>query len=129
MDIYYARPTTFYDLIEPFSDEVQEIARHLRALIFEVFPQTREEICGDTRAANAVYSNGDTGDLISGIHPCEDHCKLYVHFLGDNKTPGVSLDNDSQNVRQTHIYTLEDVADLNIKQMLRTARANSHPAG
>lgn len=107
--MYEEPPTTFEEMMHPFSTEVQETAHWLRTLIRESFPQVTETIYGGSKVANALYSIDDPNAVALGIQGGGSFVKLFVHDPHLLGKPSFKLEGKGKHSR--HIKFTEPPVD------------------
>jgi len=107
MTTYQTKPITFAELIAPYPADVQAIARRLRGLIQETLPDAAEHIYGGAKIGNALYSIGNPDNVICGIQPATDLCRLYVHNVHDLKHPELKFEGSGKSARHVKVRSVD----------------------
>lgn len=126
MATYQTKPTTFDELIKPYSADVQAIARWLRGLIQEVLPDAAENIYGGTKIGNALYSIGDPNNVICGIQPAAELCRLFVHSVHDARHRELKIEGSGKNARHVKVRQVGKPSADALKWLIKQAVATKN---
>lgn len=124
MTPYSTNPTTFEALIAPFPGDIQEIAGQLRQLVREALPDAEENIYGGAKVANALYSLGGSANVICGIQPAPELCRLYVHHIHGLSHPELKIEGKGKHARHVKVRSLAEVKPDTLGWLLKQARDN-----
>lgn len=111
-------PQSFADVIAPQTPEIQRVAEHLREVIRTALPEAREGIYGGAKTQMALYSLDHDQDVICGIQPAADHCKLYIHRVTKEDTPDLKLEGKGKSTRHVKIGSAKEVDPASIHALL-----------
>lgn len=103
MSTYATPPTTFDELVAPFSREIREAATALRTLVLASIPEAREHVSGGLKFAMALYSIGATTNVACGLQPTAANVKYFLHHLRDGDVPGLKLEGSGKHARHVKI--------------------------
>ncbi len=126
MATYQTKPTTFDELIAPYSTDVQAIAGWLRGLIQEALPDAAENIYGGAKIGNALYSIGDASHVICGIQPAADLCRLFIHNVHNVKHPELKIEGSGKNARHVKVREVGKPSAEALKWLLEQAIVNKN---
>ncbi len=122
MTTYAEPPTSFEALIAPFPETIRQIAAQLRQQILDLLPEAHEHVSGGHRIANVLYSLGHPNNVVCGLQPAADHCKLFLHHVHPGDVPGVRLEGSGKYVRHVKVRTLAEAQAPTIPALLERAR-------
>lgn len=125
MTIYSETPTDFSMLIAPFPAPIQDLAAKLRALILQTLPQLTETVSGGKTVGNALYSLNTPNDVLCGIQPNEQCCKLFIHFYDSVKNMGFKIEGSGKNARHIKFFPDNNVPGDELVSLLNTIYQNS----
>jgi len=122
MTIYSRPPGTFDDVVEPFPAGVRETACLLRRVIRDLLPEADENVYGGLKMANVLYSIGRDTNVICGLQPTKNHCKLYLHHVKPDDVPNVKIEGSGKNVRHIKVFRLSEADAPEIRSVIELAR-------
>lgn len=111
-------PQSFADVIAPHTPEIQRIAERLREVVRTALPGTREGIYGGEKMRMALYSLDNDQDVVCGIQPANDHCKLYIHRVNTDDTYDLRLEGKGKSTRHVKIRSAKEVDPASIHALL-----------
>ena len=121
MGIYAKPPTTFDDLIEPFSADVRGAACTLRKAVRAAVPDAVETVSGGKSVGHALYSIGHATNVVCVIQPSANHCKLYLHRVARADAPGLVLEGSGKNSLHVKVASTKSAASADIAAALTLA--------
>ncbi|MDX1555936.1 MAG: DUF1801 domain-containing protein [Xanthomonadales bacterium] len=122
-------PTRFSELIEPLPKEIGAIATRLRGIIRKALPDADENVSGGARFGMALYSIGGVNNVICGIQPTADMCKLFFHEWQALKDAGYRLEGSGKHARHVKVRGMDEVDADRLVEMIRLARKASGLSG
>ena len=115
-------PTSFGELLEPLTEDIREVATRLRSIIKATLPDADETVSGGTRIGMALYSINGPNNVICGIQPTDNTCKLFFHGWRKLKTSGYRLEGSGKNARHIKIHSIQELEAEKVAEMLKIAR-------
>ena len=110
---YSTPPTTFDEMLSPYSEEIGQIARELREIVQTHFTDLDENIYGGKKVANALYSKGGPNNVLYGIQCGDKACKLFIHFFENVSGMGYKIEGAGKNARHIKFSQSQDI-DLSL---------------
>lgn len=114
-------PTSFSGLLAPLPKDIREVATRLRSIVKTVIPEADEAVSGGAKMGMALYSIEGANNVICGIQPTEDMCKLYFHGWEHLKTAGYRLEGSGKNARHIKIRSSKELEPAAITAMINIA--------
>jgi hypothetical protein len=116
-----ARPKTFAAMCARHRGEPAKIAKRLRSIVTDVLGARGidEGIYGGAAVALALYSRGGTANVLCGISPAADHCKLFVHYLRRLDHPTWVLQGTGKHALHIKLARAADVVTTDVAAILR----------
>ncbi|HXI02333.1 MAG TPA: DUF1801 domain-containing protein [Candidatus Saccharimonadales bacterium] len=111
-----AQVGTFDDLVRGCDPEVQEIARRLQALVFEVIPDAEEVTY--LRWRITLYKKRTE---ICGIQPAGDRCNFYLTKGAYLHDPEGILEGTGKLIRHVKVRSVVGTAAESIRELLKQA--------
>ncbi len=115
-------PTNFGDLLEPLPTDVREVATRLRDIINATIPDADEAVSGGTKMGMALYSIDGPNNVICGIQPTDDMCKLFFHGWEHLRKSGYQLEGYGKHARHIKIRAARELEAEEIAKVLKTVR-------
>jgi len=112
---------TFDDVIAESSDEIQEIARTLRALIADVLPGVTEVPWANQKIAGYGVGPKKMSEHFSYIAPQTNHVNLGFMYGADLDDPDNLLEGTGKALRHIKIKTLDDVERPAVRDLVERA--------
>ncbi|WP_248517225.1 DUF1801 domain-containing protein [Salinarchaeum laminariae] len=114
-------PTSFEALLEPLPADVRDVATRLRELIQATIPDADESVSGGAKMGIALYSIGGANNVVCGIQPTEDTCRLFFHGWKQLEDGGYRLDGSGKNARHIKIRSPEELDLDDVEKMIEIA--------
>lgn len=124
MPTYSTPPTNFSELVQPVPRNIQSVANQLRHIIQGTLPDADEQVSGGKKFGNALYSIGQPTNVICGIQPTENFCRLFFHGWQELQKQGYNLSGTGKNARHIKIYSLIQIDPESIRKMIQIAKMN-----
>ena len=114
---------TFDAMLKPLPESIRSAALELRHIVRAALPEADEGIYGGPKIGMAIYSIAGPNNVICGIQPTGDNCKLCFHGWEALVADGYKLEGSGKNARHVKIRSLRDIDAAEITRMLAVARA------
>lgn len=114
-------PTTFEELLQPHPADVREVATRLRAIVEDTVPDADEAVSGGSKMGMALYSVGGANNVVCGIQPTENTCRLFFHGWEHLENSGYRLDGSGKNARHVKIRSSQELDPDEIANMIELA--------
>lgn len=125
MAVYTTKPENFSEMIEPFPDEIQKVAKSLRKLILNTFEEADENIYGGLIVSTALYSYKDKMKVFCGIQPHDKFCRLFLHNLFDYHSDKIKIEGSGKNARHIKVSSFNKELAEDLTKVLDTAYKNT----
>lgn len=122
MTSYPSAPTTFEDLLKPLPKHACEITILLRKIIRSKLPEADEHVSGGQKIGMLLYSIEGANNVVCGVQPTEDHCKLFFHGWKEIQKRGFKLEGSGKNARHVKFRVPSDVNPDDLIEMINIAR-------
>ncbi|HMO16283.1 MAG TPA: DUF1801 domain-containing protein [Pirellulaceae bacterium] len=114
-------PENFEELMRPLPKDVREIATRLRAIVKATIPDADEAVSGGTKIGMALYSINGANNVICGIQPTENMCKLFFHGWEQLKKSGYRLEGSGKHARHIKIHSTQELESEKVADMIEIA--------
>lgn len=114
-------PTTFPELLQPLPADVREVATRLRAMVQAAVPDADEAVSGGARMGMALYSIDGPNNVICGIQPTANMCRLFFHGWKQLEEFGYRLEGSGKNARHIKIRSSEELDPDTVADMIGIA--------
>lgn len=116
-----AGPTSFEELLEPLPADVRDVATRLRAIVEAAIPDADEAVSGGAKIGMALYSVDGANDVVCGIQPTEDTCKLFFHGWEQLEDAGYRLEGSGKHARHVKIRSIQELDPEAVEGMIEVA--------
>lgn len=115
-----------HDLLDDFSQEVQQLCMSVRARIFELVPDAQEKVMRGYNSLAYGFGGGMKGEFASIVlHP--RHVNLQLHRGTELPDPARLLEGTGKNMRHVKIRSTETIGSEAVKELIEAAIALSRP--
>lgn len=114
-------PTSFGDLLEPLPKDVRDVATRLRVIVETALPDADEAVSGGAKMGMALYSIDGANNVICGIQPTENVCKLFFHGWEQLEEAGYRLEGSGKYARHVKIRSVQDLEPERVADMVKIA--------
>lgn len=115
-------PTSFGGLLGPLPKDVREVATRLRAIVKATIPEADKAVSGGAKMGMVLYSINGPNNVICGIQPTEDMCKLFFHGWEQLKKAGYRLEGSGKHARHIKIRSSQKLEPETVADMIKIAR-------
>ncbi len=110
---------SFDDMITGQASAVSTTARELRRMLLKAEPRLEEQISGGAKIKVALYGIGGPNNIIAGIQPAADHCKLYLHFTDKINLETPPLEGKGKHAKHVKVTQLTPEWEQKLAEMVR----------
>lgn len=111
--------TDFEQLLDPLPKDIRETAIRFRAIVKATIPNADESVSGGAKMGMALYSINGPNNVICGIQPTEDICKLFFHCWAQLKKSGYRLEGTGKHARHIKVGSPEELEADAISEMIK----------
>lgn len=118
----------FEKTIETFSEDIKNLARETRKLVFDVLPETVEVVW--VQQKNTGFGTGEKKNTehFCWLMPATRHVNLGFNYGAELPDPHKLLEGTGKMFRHVKIKSLEQLKDENLIELLRFATTYRVPA-
>lgn len=111
--------TDFEQLLDPLPKDIRQTAIRFRAIVKATIPNADESVSGGAKMGMALYSINGPNNVICGIQPTEDMCKLFFHCWEQLKKSGYRLEGTGKHARHIKVRSPEELEADAISKMIK----------
>ena len=112
----------FPDILGSVPDAIREVALALRQQVLLTLPDASEAIGGGDRIRMALYSIGGPNNVVCGIQPTANACKLFLHGWQALVQAGFRLEGSGKHARHIKLREVSELERLEVARMISIAR-------